>query len=304
MRASIERFLAYLTGERNASRHTLSAYRTDLVQFQAFLEREAPAAVRRIDEVDRRLIRHFLAELGSHGCSRVTLTRKLATLRTFFKFLCREGLARSNPARYVASARRAKRLPEFLSIEEAERLMALPDRDSSLGLRDVAILEILYGSGIRLRELTGLNLLDVDLYARTLTVRGKGKRERVVPLGRMAARALEAYLPERQSILEGRGIRASRGDGGPLFTNRLGGRLGPRGVQLIVRKYLGRIAETRGTHPHVLRHTFATHLLDRGADLRAVQELLGHRSLSSTQIYTHVSVERLKRAYARGHPRA
>jgi integrase/recombinase XerC len=191
-----------------------------------------------------------------------------------------------------------------VGVAEAEKLMALPARDTGMGLRDLAILEILYGSGLRLRELTGLNLLDVDFYAHSITVRGKGRKERVVPLGRMAARALEAWIPERERTLRsGKSGRGQR-DGGPLFTNRLGKRLSPRGVQLIVKKYLGRIAEARGTHPHILRHTFATHLLDRGADLRAVQELLGHSNLSSTQVYTHVSVERLKKAYEQGHPRA
>ncbi|MCK4547328.1 MAG: tyrosine recombinase XerC [Candidatus Eisenbacteria sp.] len=304
MKAGIERFLEYLDGERNASRHTIAAYRTDLAQFEEFLRREAPPAARRVERVDRHLIRHFLAELGAGGCSRSTLARKLATVRTYFRFLCREGYCTSNPARYVSSARRPRQLPEFVSVEEAERLMSLPALDTPLGSRDLSILEILYGSGLRLRELTGLNLLDVDFYSRTLVVRGKGRKERVVPLGRMAARALEGYLPERERVLRSRKGGDDERGGGPLFVNRMGRRLGPRGVQLVVKKYLGRISEARGTHPHVLRHSFATHLLDRGADLRAVQELLGHSSLSSTQIYTHVSVQRLKKAYDQGHPRA
>jgi len=304
LRVAVRRFLDYLVGERNASRHTLTAYRNDLAQFEDFLGRESPGALKRLDGVDRHLIRHFLAELGARGCSRNTLARKLATLRTFFRFLCREGSVSSNPARYVSSARRGRKLPDFIGVHEAERLMALPRRDSDLGQRDLAILEILYGSGLRLAELTGLNLMDVDFYASTLTVRGKGKKERIVPMGRMATRALDAYLPARERVMARAKQNRVEGQAGPLLVNRSGGRLGARSVQRIVGKYLSRVAEARGTHPHVLRHSFATHLLDRGADLRAVQELLGHRSLSSTQVYTHVSVDRLKEAYTRGHPRA
>jgi len=304
LKAGVERFVDYLVGERNASAHTIAAYRADLRQFEEFLASEAPGALADPDRIERHLIRHYLADLATRGCARSTLARKLASLRTFFKFLCREGMAESNPARYISATRRGRKLPEFLSVEEAERLMSLPSRRSSLGLRDLAILEILYGSGLRLRELTGLNLLDVDLYSRTLTVRGKGKKERVVPVGRMAARVLDAYLPERGTLIHGAGHGTRSPGGGPLFVNRMGARLSARGVQQVVKKYLRLIAEARGTHPHVLRHTFATHLLDRGADLRAVQELLGHSSLSSTQVYTHVSVERLKKAYAEGHPRA
>ncbi len=303
MRAVTKRFNDYLVGERNASQHTITAYLSDLAQFEDFLRREAPAAAEQLGTVDRHLVRHFLADVGARGCSRNTLSRKLATLRTFFRFLCREGIVSTNPARYVSSTRRRRKLPDFVGVEEAESLMALPSRDSDPGKRDLAILEVLYGSGLRLRELTGLNLMDVDFYAAALTVRGKGKKERIVPLGRMAARALDAYLPGREALIARKPGRKGRG-GGPLFINRSGGRLGPRTVQKIVKKYLSRIAEARGTHPHVLRHTFATHLLDRGADLRAVQELLGHSSLSSTQVYTHVSVDRLKKAYSRGHPRA
>jgi integrase/recombinase XerC len=303
LRAGVTKFFDYLAAERDASPHTVAAYRNDLEQFEAFLKREAPAALDRPASIDRHLIRHFLAERGATGASRATLSRKLATLRTFFRFLCREGMLRSNPARFVTSARRPRRLPEFVGERDAERLMSMPARDTDPGVRDLAILEMLYGSGLRLGELVGLDLLDLDFYAGTVTVRGKGRKERVVPVGRMAARALETYLPARERWLRRR--RGAEGaGGGPLFVNRSGGRLGPRSVQRIVKAYLSRIAEARGTHPHVLRHTFATHLLDRGADLRAVQELLGHSSLSSTQVYTHVSVERLKKAYERGHPRA
>jgi len=305
--AAIERFLTYLGKERNFSAHTLDAYRTDLAQFVEFLGRDLGRTSLRPRDIDRASLRHFLAVLSHRGLGRKSIARKLAAIRSFCRYLCRIRVLEVDPTLHVSSPKPEQRLPSFLNEQEAAAAMTSVFGEEPLGLRNRAMLEVLYGSGIRLSELVGLNVSSLDLYGGIARVLGKGGKDRIVPLGAKAVEAIRAYLPKRQELLAG---STSGGDGVPrrsadaLFLNRLGGRLRGRSVQRIVTRCLSRISEAQGLSPHTLRHSFATHMLDRGADLRAVKELLGHASLSTTQLYTHVSVDRLKQVYAQTHPRA
>lgn len=300
MEAYVRKFVIHLGLERNLSDHTISAYETDLKQFIAFLRSQLGVRKLGVRNVDRLAIRHFLHHLKQSGVKGSTLRRKLAAIRCFVRFLCtRENLG-SNPALAIRMPPMEKHLPSFLDVEEMQRLMEVPDTSVLGGLRDRAILEMFYSTGIRLSELHLLDLSDIDLYGEVIKVRGKGRKERVVPVGRMASAAVKAYLPERARHTKAKGRVAETA----LFVNKLGRRLARRGIQRVVRQYLQRVSSAKQMSPHVLRHTFATHMLDRGADLRAVQELLGHASLSSTQVYTHVTTDRLKRVYDQAHPRA
>jgi tyrosine recombinase XerC len=285
-----ERFLLYLDGEKNASPHTIKNYAIDLAEFFAFV------GERRAAEIDYLEIRKFLAHLKGKSYSKSTISRKLACLRSFFKFLVRENLLSANPASAVATPKREKRLPVFLDVEEVTRLLDAAGGDAPAAKRDKAILETLYTSGIRVSELVGLNLADVDLLSGMLRVRGKGKKERIVPIGRKAQDAIESYLEKRT------GTHGKSRDA--LFLNKNGTRLTDRSVRRVLLKVASRASLAKEISPHMLRHSFATHLLDRGADLRSVQELLGHESLSTTQIYTHVTTKRLKEVYDKVHPRA
>ena len=278
-------FLRYLTIEKGASTHTIRSYRADLEQFRAFLRGQGEGS---FAAVDSRTIRAYLAALYARGLDRVSVARKLAAVRSCFRFLARRGAVRQNPARPVSGPRLGRKLASFLPIDESDALL-----DAEAGTRrDRAIVELLYASGLRVSELAGLDLDDVDPDASTVRVLGKGRKERIVPFGEAAARALEAY-------------RAERGDTpGPLFQNRRGGRLGVRSLHTIVRTRARAAGITRRLSPHTLRHTFATHLLDAGADLRVIQDLLGHRRLSTTQRYTHVSADQLMRVYDAAHPRS
>lgn len=295
----LKSFLDYLEIEKNCSGNTLKSYENDLKKFEKFLKRETSSRVGlEKGEIDRFLIRKYLAYLRDLGLKKKTISRKLSTLRSFFRFLIREGKIRDNPALLISAPRQEQRLPSFLSLPEINELISLPNEKELLGLRDKAILEILYGSGLRVSELVGLNLSDIDLLLESLMVLGKGRKERIVPIGSFAQRALRSYLERRsQLIMAGREEKA-------LFLNNRGRRLTPRGVEFILNKYIYRLSVVKGVSPHTLRHTFATHLLNGGADLRAVQELLGHKLLSTTQIYTHVTTERLKAVYDKAHPRA
>jgi integrase/recombinase XerC len=281
---------------RNLSTHTLDAYRRDLVQFERFMRNltrdEPPSAA----NLDARSVRRFVSALSASRLARRSIQRKLAAVRAFARFLVREGLLGTDPTLGLTGPRVEKRLPSFLRRKEIDLLFAAPAGATEAELRDRAILELLYGTGIRLSELTGLSKRRLDLSGGLVRVLGKGSKERVVPVGRAATEALRAYLKA------GAGTRA--GSEGPLFTNARGGRLSGRSVQRIVARRLAQVSEARQLSPHVLRHTFATHMLNAGADLRAVQELLGHASLASTQIYTHVTTERLKEVYRKSHPRA
>jgi integrase/recombinase XerC len=285
MTESVAAFLRALAVERGASAHTVRSYRTDLAQFQALLAREG---ITRPEDVDSRTVRAFLASLHGRKIDRVSIARKLAALRSYFRFLVRQGVLASNPARQVTTPRLPRKLVTFLPIDEATALLDAP----GTRVRDHAILELLYASGLRVSELAGLDLDDVDRTADTVRVLGKGSKERIVPFGAAAASALEAYLVER-----GEG-------GGPLFRNASGGRLGVRSIHTIVRGRARAAGIARRVSPHTLRHSFATHLLDAGGDLRLIQDLLGHSRLSTTQRYTHVTSDQLMRVYDAAHPRA
>jgi integrase/recombinase XerC len=286
-------FLRHLEAERNASPHTLRAYANDLGQFLDHLHEELGRAPRPRD-ADRLAIRSFLSRLHRSGLQKASAARKLAALRTFFRYLCREGILDRNPARALISPRVDRRLPAHLEEGEAARLVEWPG-EADADLRSRAVLELLYGTGIRCSELVGLDLAEVDVDAGMIRVLGKGRKERIVPFGRRARQALEAYLPAR---------RRARPRSDALFVNARGGRLTDRSVRRIVRDAVKASALAQGVSPHTLRHAFATHLLERGADLRAIQELLGHASLSTTQRYTHVDTRHILEIYRKTHPRS
>lgn len=286
---AIAAFLEYLTVERGASVHTVRSYATDLREFSASLrstgQRDAAA-------VDLRGIRAYLASLHRRGLARTSIGRKLAAVRSYCRFLARRGVIEQNPARLVRSPRAPLRLPSFLPKDESKQLLDRTPAPSSAGRRDHALLELLYATGIRVAECCGLDIADVDRRQGTVRVLGKGSVERIVPVGEIALAAIAAYL-------------AARGDvDGPLFTNARGGRLTTRSAQRIVGRQARLSGTSRRVTPHTLRHTFATHMLGEGADLRLIQELLGHRRLSTTQRYTHVSPEHLMKVYDAAHPRA
>jgi len=302
VQADVERFLSHLSLERMLSEHTCKAYGTDLRQFRSFLRTAWDTDAPELEGLSRDDVRAYMGHLNESGFGRRSIARKLASLRTFLAYLCRTGHLSRNPALQVAPPKQDKTLPVYLDVEEARRALAAPPNDTVLGLRDRAILELLYGAGIRLRELAGLRPRALDLDNGLVRVLGKGGKERIVPIGGKATEALRGYLARRAELLpEGAGCA---GDPGWLFLTRRGRALTPSGIQDRVVLYLGKATGGRKLGPHALRHSFATHLLDAGADLNAVRELLGHASLSTTQIYTHVSVERLKQAYRQAHPRA
>jgi integrase/recombinase XerC len=296
-------FERHLRDERAVSPKTVEAYLADLGRLAGFLSatffsREAPTL--RSEEVDALAVRSFLAYLRKQGLARTTLQRHLSSLRTFFTFLMREGRLDVNPARGVAGPRPDRNLPRALSVPESEAVVEAPDEETPLGSRDRALLELLYGTGLRVSELVGLSVADVDLASRQLRTLGKGRKERIVPFGEKAASALRLYLPVRENL---RGPRVRR-DKEPLFVNARGDRLTDRSVRRVLDKAVSAAGVTRHASPHALRHSFATHLLSAGADLRTIQELLGHASLSTTQKYTHLDAERLIEVYRKSHPKA
>lgn len=301
MDALIERFSEHLRIERQASPHTLRNYMSDIGQFRDFLRARhgRVPAPRAVDLAD---IRAFLVERFPVN-RKTSLARKLAALRTCFAFAVREGLCKDNPADLVATPKAEKRLPEVLSLDEVQALLDAPLEADRMAPRDRAMLELLYATGLRAAELTGLDMGDV-VGREYVRVMGKGRKERVVPFGDRARLALDAYWPLR-SELGRRRLRGAPADGGnPVFLNHRGGRLTPRSLARALDRRIQGLAILRKVHPHVLRHSFATHLLDRGADLRSIQELLGHASLSTTQRYTHVTTAHLVRVYNQAHPRA
>jgi integrase/recombinase XerC len=296
MRRAIRAFLDDLKHRRGLSANTVSSYESDLVQFQIFLEEELGSS--KPSSVDVLAIRSFLAHLHKKDFSRASIARKLATLRTFFRFLLREGAIDKNPARLVSTPRLDRKLPARIEEGEVEKLLQAPDATTPLGRRDRAILELLYGAGLRVGELVTLDLSTCDLASRLLRVLGKGGRERIVPFGEPAEEALRSYLRDRRALVAmGEGTDA-------LFLNHRGGRLTARSVRRLMDRYLGLVALRSGFSPHSLRHAFATHLLERGCDLRAIQELLGHQSLSTTQKYTQLSTRKLLEVYEKAHPKA
>jgi integrase/recombinase XerC len=315
VRAAIEEYLTYLKVERDASGHTLRNYRVDLTQFLAYLqERGGRGTIPRPDAVDHLAIRGFLARLHGATLAKASVARKLATLRSFFRFLCRQGHLTANPAKLVQGPRLPMRTTPHLSVDEVFQLLAAPasaapasspqgrSEGEGLRVRDQAILELLYASGLRIGELVALNLADVDLPEGFARVRGKGRKERIVPIGRKAREALCPYLDVR-SQFHARAVKGPR-DPEALFLNRRGGRITARSVSRNVLTHLMGSGLGKKITPHGLRHSFATHLLDAGADLRAIQELLGHARLSTTQRYTHVGLDKVFEVYDRAHPRA
>lgn len=290
MKDYLARFLKFLEIERNASRYTIQNYQIDLQGFLNFLNGKAA------NDIDYLEIRKYLAFLKEKNYEKSSVARKLASLRSFFKYLARENFLKSNPAAGIQSPKRDKKLPECLQVSEIEHLLDAPNGKTWEERRDKAIMETLYSSGIRVGELAGLSDEDIDLFSGQIKVRGKGKKERIVPLGSIAAKAIQHYMEMRPKP----DLRSKNA----LFINRQRTRLTDRSVRRVLNKYVKRIGLKRDISPHMLRHSFATHLLDRGADLRSVQELLGHENLSTTQIYTHVSTKRLREAFQNAHPRA
>jgi integrase/recombinase XerC len=287
----IEVFCRYLDTERNVSPHTLEAYRRDLEQLSVFILREKGEAVT-VADVDHLVLRRYLAQLG-RSSKKSSIGRKLAAIRSFFKYLLRCGIVSKNPAELIATPKKENRLPFHLDIDQVTTLVEAPADDQKYVLRDRAILEMLYSCGLRVSELTGLDIGELDLAGGMVRVMGKGGKERIVPVGSRAVEALREYLA-------GRGGPGS----GALFLNTRGQRINRRSVARIVDMHVLRIAAFKRISPHILRHTFATHMLEGGADLRAIQELLGHASLSTTQKYTHVGIDRLMEVYDKAHPKA
>ncbi len=329
-------FGSYLMDERHFSPYTARCYGADLRQYVEYLSgehgiepdeaREAEAYRRRTDgprggagvagtispttltglicEATPDTIRGFLEHLGEQHYSAATMARKIATLRSFYKWAERRGVAATNPMTLIRTPRQSKRLPKAITIEQVEKLLSAPDEHDVLGQRDRAMLETLYSTGIRVSELVGLEIGDIELESEALKVRGKGKKDRIVPLGSHALGAIRRYLEMVRADGRFVGAWAEGRSSRPLFVNKHGGRLSSRSVRRKLDKYLRQVGLDPAISPHTLRHSFATHLLDNGADLRSVQELLGHQSLSTTQIYTHLTTQRLQNAYNQAHPRA
>lgn len=291
-------FIAFLQVEKNASPHTVRNYVDDVNQFLCFLEREEVP----LGSLDYLAVRHFLAQLQREAYERRSIARKLSAIRTFLRFMNREGYLGDTGWTAVSTPRIGKKLPKFLYVEEMFRLLTAPDTGTPAGLRDAAILEVLYASGIRVSELVSLDLRGFDYQQGQFIVFGKGSRERMVPLGRFARRSVQAYLEYGRHVLLRKNPDSASEKA--LWLNKYGTRLTDRGVRRIVEKYVRQVGLARGISPHSIRHSFATHMLNAGADLRAVQELLGHVNISTTQIYTHITRDRLKEVYTVAHPRA
>lgn len=298
MRNEIGDFLNYLTYERNVSVNTVEAYRDDLESFLRFLSNDYYTQSREdveLRRVDHLAIRSYLAHLSRRKLSRSSTARHLSALRSFFKFLMREGLVDQNPARTVATPKKEKTLPTVMQVPEVALLLEQPDVETPLGIRDRAFLELMYASGLRISELVGIDMDDIELRARLVKVRGKGAKERIVPFGTKAADAVQAWIPHRGELVD---------EEQALFVNYRGERITQRSVRRLFDRYLRAASLRAGISPHTMRHSFATHLLNAGADLRGIQELLGHASLSTTQKYTHLNDWQLIAVYKKAHPRA
>ncbi len=290
-----DQFMNYLKAEKNVSRYTVRNYTHDIMDFFGYLKEKN---VTSLDGLDRQFVRGYLSQLVRQGIAKVSIARKLSAIRSFYRYLLREKLVEANPIANTSSPKLDRRLPDFLTVDEITRLLAAPDLTKPLGQRDRAFMEMLYASGLRVSELANLELGQVDLESNEIRVWGKGSKERMVLMGRPADTALTAYLSGGRVTLLGK--KKSQF----VFINRDGGRLTERSVQRILSKYARSVGIGRRVHPHMLRHTFATHLLDGGADLRVVQELLGHANLATTQIYTHVTQSQARKVYLSAHPLA
>lgn len=298
MQATIQRYLRYLQVERNASEYTIKSYREDLLSLADYLT-ESLGDCPNPASIDPQILRSYVAAMHEAQYARTSIARRLASMRGLFKFAQREGLVDQNPAKPLRNPRPHRKLPHFLTTDEIQTLLSAPDRQTVMGLRDRAIFETMYSAGLRVSELVGINDSDLDLDDGLVRVKGKGKRERLAPLGSYAVMAVNEWLAKRV-LAKGKQPTATSS----VFTNKFGNRLTTRSVARMLEKYLLETGLNLKTSPHTLRHSFATHLLDRGADIRSVQELLGHKSLVTTQIYTHLSTAGLRQAYEKAHPRA
>jgi integrase/recombinase XerC len=292
MEELIDKYIEYLDIEKGASHHTLRNYRKDLIDFREFI---GSVDINRIDNI---YIRGYLGVLYKRKNKKSTILRRLSSIRSFFRFLVNKGYINKNPAVLVSSPKKENRLAKFASVDEIFRLLSIPDDNNPLGARNKAILELLYATGMRVSELTNLKIGNVDLNSMIVKVYGKGRKERIIPIGSKARNSLKVYLSLRNTLLK------NNEDIGWLFLNYRGGRLTSRSVRRMLNRYILESAITKRLTPHSIRHSFATHLLDAGADLRSIQELLGHSSLSTTQRYTHVSIDRLMEVYDKSHPRS
>lgn len=311
VREHLKDFLEHLRLNENASVHTVRAYDSDLSQYLDFLGAHLDRRVSELTpaDLDHLNARAFLGDLHRRGNSKASAARKLSAIRAFGRYLRREGLLDTDPAALVGTPKREQRIPAHLAVDEMSKLLEMPDTTDPLGRRDKAILELFYASGLRLSELVGLDLDDVNLSARVVRVLGKGRKERIVPFNRTAADALRAWLADREQFGSQRAQAPAvrlrpRATAEPVFLNYKGGRLSTRSVDKLVRRYVAACSTRFGISPHALRHSFATHLLEAGADLRAIQELLGHARLSTTQRYTHVNAAQLLESYRKAHPKA
>ncbi|HXT28755.1 MAG TPA: tyrosine recombinase XerC [Vicinamibacterales bacterium] len=311
VRDHLKAFLEHLRLNENASAHTVRAYDSDLSQYLVFLASHLDRRVSDLGpaDLDHLNARAFLGDRHKRGNSKSSAARKLSAIRAFGRYLRREGLIEGDPAALVGTPKREQRIPSHLAVDEMSKLLDTPDTTDPLGRRDKAILELFYASGLRLSELVGLDLDDVNLSGRVVRVLGKGRKERIVPFNRSAADALRAWLGDRAAIApsalrRGKDVRPRGRPRDPLFLNYQGGRLSTRSVDKLVRRYVAACSTRYGISPHALRHSFATHLLEAGADLRAIQELLGHARLSTTQRYTHVNAAQLIDTYRKAHPKA
>jgi integrase/recombinase XerC len=306
VRDHLKAFLEHLRLNENASAHTVRAYESDLSQYLTFLGTHFTKRVSQLtpEHLDHLGARAFIGDLNKRGNSKASAARKLSAIRAFGRYLRREGVIESDPAALVGTPRREHRIPNHLAVDEMSALLSAPDTSGPLGRRDQAILELFYASGLRLSELVGLDLDDVNLSGRVVRVLGKGRKERIVPFNTTAAAALKAWMADREAFPQLQRAVKTRRQQEPLFLNYRGGRLSTRSVDKLVRKYVAACSTRYGISPHALRHSFATHLLEAGADLRAIQELLGHARLSTTQRYTHVNAAQLIETYRRAHPKA
>lgn len=299
LQEAITLFLKHIRFERNYSPHTIRSYTADLVEFLAYLG--GPDTELAPEQIDHITIRDFLSQLYEKGNGKSSVSRKLATVRSFFRFLYREGRISQNPARLVRTPKVPRKAPRFLTINEVETILGLPERTTERGVRDAAMLELLYATGLRVSELVSLNVEDCSLDQQLVRIRGKGRKERISPFGDKAAQAIGDYLATRSRLLQ----KTRRTDEpNALFLNLKGRRITTRSVQRILEDYMRRSSSRLNVHPHLFRHSFATHLLNRGADLRSIQELLGHENLSTTQIYTSLAIDELLETYRTSHPRA
>lgn len=291
-----EDFLSYLEQEKGYSRHTVTSYRRDLDVFHSYLHDRYSGSADLLQDVDKSCLRSFLGSEFENGLSSRTVARRLAAIKSLFRYLVKAEIVNENPALTIRTPKIPKKLPSFIQVDLIDKLMNMPDISTYLGVRDRAILELFYSTGMRLSELAGLTAGSIDLKRGTVKVRGKGNKERIIPFGEKAGKALEGYFRFQNKSITA--IPSST----PVFTQKNGKRLSESSIQKRVRKYISMVAEGEQVGPHILRHSFATHMMDQGADIRAVKDLLGHSNLSSTQVYTHLQPERMKKIYRKAHP--